>query len=435
MSTSVTFNSAHRISLTSEFFLARRLILDRLQSPAAYELRFCGFDDRGEEGAEGGEQPETTSPSVISDVAAHGLLRIIGDLPAYLHVDEQALLSDMFRLLPAQRIVLELMEATPASQAVLAKVALLEHGGFTFALDLDDRRCAAVMPEGDDDPLLALARTVKIDIAGREQRELAGLCAALRGRRKLLLADNVETADDFARCLELGFDYFRGYYFTRPAIVPGKRLSPSQLAITELMALIASDADSAEIELRVKRDVALGLNLLRLVNTPAVSAHPIDSLRQALMVLGRNQLQRWLQVMLYAEGGSGISGVLPLLIIATARGRLLELATQKLRPGNRGLADTGFTVGIMSLMDTLFSMPMEEILQQIAVAGEVRDALLHRQGYFGDLLKLSEYAEWGGNSGASLRELLRQLRLSYSDLYALQLAAFEWSDQVVHSVR
>lgn len=423
MGTNVTFNSAHKVFLASEFFIARRLVLDRMQRPAAYELLLWGM---GDDGADDAVEPRTDS-TVIADVAQHGLLRIIGDVPAYLHIDQETLMSDIFQLLPHARVVLEMMGSTDARQEVLDRIALLEHRGFAFALDVERET-------DETDRLLPLVQTVKIDIAAKTQVELAGLCALFRSRRKKLLADNVETEEDFRRCLDLGFDYFRGYYFAKPKILAGKKLSPSQLAITELMALIAADADSAEIEHRIKCDVALGLNLLRLVNTPALSAHRIDSLRQALLVLGRNQLQRWLQVMLYAEAGASGESMMPLLILATTRGRLLELLAQKLRPGNRGIADTAFTVGIMSLMDTLFSMPMDEILQQIAVVDEVADALLERKGYFGELLKVAEYAEWGQDTGPRLREAIGALRLSYNDLYALQLAAFEWSDQVSRSV-
>jgi len=424
MSTSVTFNSAHRILLASEFFIARRPVLDRQHRPAAYELVFCNVDNDLPAGV--GNDADTgsaTTASVIADVAQHGLLRIVGDVPAYLHVDHEALMTGIFELLPPARVVLEMMESTPASPEVIERIEQLKQRGFLFALDV----------AGDSDAvqrLLPLMQSVRIDIANRQPPELAGLCSLFRAHQKKLLADNVDTAEDHERCLALGFDYFRGYYFTQPQIQTGKKLSPSQLAITDLMALVASDAETAEIEHQIKSDVALGLNLLRLVNTPAISPHRIDSLRQALMVLGRNQLQRWLQVMLYADTGHGGQIMRPLLIQATTRGRLLELLAQKLKPGNRGIADTAFTVGIMSLMDALFSMPMDEILQQIRVIDEVSAALLQRSGYFGELLTLAEYTEWGDQTGEHLLQAIRNLRLSCNELYALQLAAFEWSDHV-----
>jgi EAL and modified HD-GYP domain-containing signal transduction protein len=120
----------------------------------------------------------------------------------------------------------------------------------------------------------------------------------------------------------------------------------------------------------------------------------------------------------------------PLLMLATTRGKLLELIAEKLEPDNRTMADIAFTVGIMSLMDTLFGLPMEKILQQIQVADDVSKALLYRKGVFGDMLKLVEYTENVKEAGPLVVPLLKKLHLSSDQFYALQLAAFEWSDRI-----
>jgi EAL and modified HD-GYP domain-containing signal transduction protein len=283
-------------------------------------------------------------------------------------------------------------------------------------------------------PLLPLIEGVRVDVSQRTDEELAQICSMFKAHDQMLLAEHVESMPCFRRCAELGFDFFQGYFFSEPQILAGKKLSASHLSVIELMGLLASDADDALIEQSIKGDVALGLNLLRFVNTPAISAHRIESLRQALIAVGRNQLQRWLQVLLYAEGGVDGSAVVPLMAQATTRGRLMELVAQKLRPGNRSIADTAFTVGIMSLMDTLFSMPMTDILKQIPVVDEVAAALLHRDGYFGKLLAMAEQTEWRQRNNELLLQSLVELNLSCKDLYLLQLATFEWSDKVTRSV-
>ncbi len=242
----------------------------------------------------------------------------------------------------------------------------------------------------------------------------------------------METREEYQACQDLGFDYFQGFYFARPAVISGRKLSPSQLAVMELMTLITSDADNIDIERAVKRDVTLALNLLRLVNTPGLgTGYRIDSLSQALMVLGRRQLQRWLQIMLYAEPAKRGQSVSPLLMLATTRGRMLELLAQKLRPSQRNIADVAFTVGIMSLMDTLFGMPMDEIVQQIPVIDDVADALLHRRGFFGELLHLAECIERMEEADDLVALALRELAISADDMVELEMAAFEWSDTVV----
>jgi len=247
-----------------------------------------------------------------------------------------------------------------------------------------------------------------------------------------VVAEKVETRDAYQTAQDLGFDYFQGFYFARPSVLGGRKLSPSQLAVIDLMNRVMSDADNAVIERAVKRDVTLALNLLRLVNTPAVgAAQRIDSVSQALLVLGRRQLQRWLQIMLYAEPATRGHNQTPLLMLATTRGRLMELLAQRLRPGQRAVADVAFTVGIMSLMDVLFGIPMTDIVDQIPVGDEVRQALVDRTGFFGELLRLAESIEQADDSAELVLPTLKELQISGDDMIELEMSAFQWSDSVV----
>ena len=421
MSISIT-SSAHRISLASEFLMARRPVMDREQNIVAHELLFRETEADAMPSAAGEEPP--AAASVIADVCQHGMERVIGDLFGILYLDADALMSDIFPLLPAQNVVLEIPEMPEVTQPLLDRMEALRQEGFRFALVVGNAtRQSHELPHR----LLPLVDGVRIDITGRERAELAGFCSTFRSHQKQLLAEGVETAGQFRTCFELGFDFFQGYYFTR---MPAEEmLLPAPSSIAELTALIASDADSTVIEDRIREDITLGLNLLRMADASDIGVHRIESLHQVLMVAGRDRLQRWLQALADA-GHSTHRGMMPALAQATLRGRLMELIAHKLIPGNRGIADTGFTVGVMSLMDAMFPMPMEEILRQIPVVDEIRDALLHREGYFGQLLKLVESAEWHAGNDMQLMQLVRSLKLSCNELYQLQLAAFEWSDQV-----
>jgi len=404
-----------------EFFLARQPILDRGQTLIAYELLFRN--------AAAGPANVTSDLSATASVIAHatqlGMEKVVGDSLGYLNVDAAVLMSDIFQFLPREKVVLEIIETMKATPEILARIAELVDDGFRFALD-------DVITDNDDvRQLLPLVDIIKLDLRDMPLSALLKLTPQFRQSGKRLLAEKVETQEQFETCLQLGFDYFQGYYFAKPVILSGKKLSPSQLAIMQLMSLIMSDADTPVIEQSIKQDVSLCFNLLRLVNTPAVGAkRRIESISQALMVLGRNQLQRWLQIMLYAEPCKKGQSMTPLLTLAATRGKLLELIAQQIEPRNQGMADTAFTVGIMSLMDTLFSMPMEEILEQIAVVDAVSDALLYRDGLYGDMLRLAEHLESIEEAGPALGELADKLQLSGDDLCKLQLAAFQWSDEV-----
>lgn len=173
-----------------------------------------------------------------------------------------------------------------------------------------------------------------------------------------------------------------------------------------------------------------------MVNTPGLGfARRVESISQALAVLGRQQLQRWLQILLYAAPSKSSSATSPLLGMATTRGRLLELIASKSRPGDRAISEIAFTVGIMSLMDTLFNAPMQEILDKISVPPEVADALLHRSGFLGEALKIAECIERIDELDTVIKPLIQKWQLTPNDMTELQVNAFNWSDSIVRATR
>ncbi len=420
MITGIDQHSPDNHPRAKEFFLARQPILNSNENLVAYELLFR----HASAGPANVVDDLAATASVIAHASELGIVNVIGGALGFFNVDAAVLMCDFVNFLPRDKVVLEILETVEVTPELVARVSELAAQGFTFALD-DVTCCNDGLQR-----LLPLVKIIKIDITGMDEDELTRLASHFRCESKLLLAEKVETIEQFRICMNLGFHYFQGYYFARPVILSGKKLAPSQVVIMQLMSLIASDADTTEVELGIKKDASLALTLLRLANSPGVgTTQRIDSLGQALTVLGRRQLQRWLQIMLYADNKSG-HFTSPLLQLASTRGKLLELITEKLRPDNRAMADTAFTVGIMSLMDTLFGQPMDEILAQVSVVDDVSDALLYRKGFYGDLLKLAEYIERIEQTGALLIPTLRKLELSIEDLYALQLSAFEWSNNL-----
>lgn len=413
-----------RAQRVKEFFLARQPILNRDQDLYAYELLFR----RKVTGPADVTDDVCATATVIAHASELGLDNVIGSFLGFINVDATVLASDFIHFLPKQKVVLEILETVEVTDRIVARVEELAHAGFSFALDDVIANSDAVQR------LLPVVDFVKIDITGMGLDQLSQLSGHFKRMNKTLLAEKVESLEQFQYCLDLDFDYFQGYYFARPTVLTGKKLSPSQVAIMQLMAQLISEAELAEIERSIKQDASLGLTLLRLVNTPVARAIPrIDSIAQALRLLGRQQIQRWLQILLYAETGKSKGTGSPLLALATTRGRLLELMAEKIRPGDRNMAGIAFTVGIMSLLDALFGVPMEEILKRLSVADEVRAALLSRSGIYGNMLKLVESIDQIETNAPMVAPLLEKLELSAERLYALQVAAFEWSDMVANS--
>jgi EAL and modified HD-GYP domain-containing signal transduction protein len=405
-----------------EFYLGRQPILDRNQGLFGYELLFRN--------APVGPANITTDLSATASVIAHasqlGMDKVVGDARGFVNVDADVIMSDIFVFLPREKVVLEIVDTLQLTPELSTRISELVGHGFTFALKNVSPGSAQLQE------LSSRVEYLKVDMRTSSADMLSTLVPQLQKEQKKLIAEKVETREEFKLGLDLGLDYFQGFYFAKPVILTGKKLSPSQLAVMELMTLITSEADNSDIERVIKRDVSLALNLLRLVNTPAVGARQrIDSLSQALTVLGRRQLQRWLQIMLYAEPSKRGHSMTPLLMLATTRGRLLELLAIKLRPKQAHVADVAFTVGIMSLMDTLFGVPMHEILKQVHVNEDVTDALLSREGFFGELLRLAECIERMEEMHEHVLPALRELAITTEELVELEMAAFEWSDTVV----
>ncbi|NVD74804.1 EAL domain-containing protein [Duganella sp. BJB1802] len=411
--------------LADNFFLARQPILNRGQRLVAYELLFRDARTRNE--ADVTDDAEATA-TVIAHASELGMEHVVGDQMAFVNVDAIGLMSDFIRFLPNDKVILEILETVKATPEILDRIRELKQAGFKFALD------DVIGHSEDVQKFQPLCDVIKVDIKDMQPGTLPALARVLKNPRQKLLAEKVETIEEFQECMELGFEYFQGYYFARPVILSGKKISPSQRSVLHLLDLLNTDASSHEIERSVKHDALITLNLLRLVNTPAVGArYRINSVGHALMVLGRRQLKRWLQILLYVKTGSAQEFTSPLLQLATTRGKTMELMVEHLRPGQRVSADIGFTVGVMSLMDTLFSIHMRDVLESVNVLDEVRAALLHRSGDYGSMLNLIEHIE-RDRDGKQLAQLLHQLALTPAELYDIQLAAIEWVTEYTRGV-
>jgi EAL and modified HD-GYP domain-containing signal transduction protein len=195
----------------------------------------------------------------------------------------------------------------------------------------------------------------------------------------------------------------------------------------KLIGLVMGDADTHEIEQVFKHDPSLSYNLLRLVNSVAMGMrNRISSLRQAIVVLGRQQLQRWLQLLLFVNPGGDMQS--PLLELAATRGKLMELLAVKLSPQNRDFQDRAFMAGIMSLLDTLLGMPMEEVIKQISLISEIENALLKHEGKLGNLLLLVEKLEQ--NDFDAAEGLMADMQLNLGDLMQAQIEAMHWANML-----
>lgn len=362
-----------------QIFLGRQPILGREQQLVAYKLRFRDGLASGK-GA-GLTDPTQATATVIantfSELSTHDAL---GPYRGFIKVDHELLFSDLIEVLPPQLVGLEISEGPIPTEEVDTRCRQLHDKGFILALD--DR----IQFDAACHPLLECADIIRIDIMQGDGERVRKLVAQLKPLGKQLLAEKVETVEQFALCRSLGFDLFQGYYFARPTILVGKKLNPSQLALIRLLGLVLEDAETAEVENAFKLEPGLTVNLLRLTNSVSCGlATKITSLRHAITILGRRQLQRWLQLLIYSQPMGTTQDINPLLQLAATRGRLMELLAERLHAKNREFADHAFMVGILSLMPVLLGVAMEEILAQLPVALRVKLALTGQGEHSGQL--------------------------------------------------
>ena len=389
-----------------DVFLGRQPILDRHQQLFAYELLFRSSSAEKGNFASFIDGNQATATVIINAFTEFSLADALGPYQGFIKVDEGLLFSDLINALPPHTVVLEILDTVAQTQDMIARCEQLRQAGYILATH--------VRPESldlDNKPLLRIAEVIKVDVSRVEPERLKQLTPSLKHLRKTLLAEKVESNDQMKLCHDLGFDLFQGYYFARPTVIQGKRLQSSEMALLRLLGLISQDADTAEIEKVFKQEPVLTLNLLRLTNS-AGSGLPtkITSLRHAITILGRRQLLRWLQLLLYSGASSSAPVVNPLLQLAATRGRLMELLVDKTpagKQGGRDLIDQSFMVGILSLMPTLTGTSMRDILSQLSLAKPVNDALGERQGVLGDLLNLVESLE--NEDRAKAGEVLQRL--------------------------
>ena len=378
-------------TVLQEVFLGRQPILDREQQLFAYELLFRSGKAEDGNFASFVDGNQATATVITHAFTEFSMADALGPYQGFIKVDQGLLFSDLINALPPHSVVLEILETVAQTPEMLARCEQLRFAGYILAV--------RERPEALDQnrPLLKLAQVIKIDISRVDPARLQQLTANLKPLGKTLLAEKVESVEQMKLCHGLGFDLFQGYYFARPTVITGKHLQASELALMRLLGLLSHDADISEIEKVFKQEPVLTVNLLRLTNSVGSGmATRITSLRHAITILGRRQLLRWLQLLLYSGSSSTAPTVNPLLQLAATRGRLMELLVDKtpeIKEGGRELIDQAFMVGILSLMPTLTSVSIEEVLSQLPVAAPVQEALVKRGGVLGHLLTLIESLE------------------------------------------
>ncbi|MRR49445.1 MAG: HDOD domain-containing protein [Rhodocyclaceae bacterium] len=399
---------------SSNFVLTYQPIIDVAQHSVAVELLHAPAMALGQDA-------EAVMARLIIDAFIHsGLDAFTRDRRVYLPMPGKLLDSDLLTLLPARHF--SLVVDISRDELPVERCRALVDAGFSFVLGggvAAGNRLAA---------LLSCTDAVRFSAEEALDKANAVLMRNLRGAT-ILMASGVDQPGQFVALREAGFRQFQGYYFAHPAEVTGTRADPRKLAVVDALARVSMNAENREVEAVFRATPALTIDLLRLVNSAAIAPNlRIRSIRQALTIMGRDQLRRWLQVLLYSIEGDDAQR-LPLMDLALRRAAFLE---RVLGHQNNTITvrhrEEAFMVGLLSLADVLLQWPMAKVVDRLGVATEVRGPLLERAGVCGLLLNLCEMLELGDFAGVDL--LAEELGLPMSAVMQAQGEALAWAHEV-----
>ncbi|MBY0475892.1 MAG: HDOD domain-containing protein [Nitrosomonas sp.] len=404
--------------------LGRQPILDRNHNLVAFELL---FRQEGAEEAANVINDLSASANVIANAyGKFGIHNVLGHQRGFINADPDLILSDIISLLPSKHIVLEVKEFASITPEFLQRCKELKQKGYQFALD------NIVAFNNQVELLLPLVSVVKVDVLALTKDQLTQLVNQLNLWPVLLLALKVENQEQETHCRQLGFQMFQGYYFAKPEVMSAKHVDTDKVSLLKLLALVMrnndQDSDIDQIEKEFKNQPSLSYNLLRMANSSNEGLpFIINSIKQAVQLMGRKQLQKWIQLLLYTSSQSPDTDSISDEITQTAvtRGKLMELIATAERPHDKNHHERAYMVGILSLLDELLGIEMQQIVNKLGISDDTSQALLTRHGRLGQALKLIEAKEKGEIT--SIHFLLSELGfLSLDEFSDIEMKAIAW---------
>jgi EAL and modified HD-GYP domain-containing signal transduction protein len=282
--------------LSEVVFLGRQAIFDRDDHLFAYELL---FRTAGKNEADIANDSHATAQVIVNTMTGVGVERVLGNLPGLINIGEEFLMSDLVFLLSADHFILEILETVPVTEKVIARCQELKKRGYRLALD----DYAGDLTTWE--PLLPLMDFVKVDFQKVGEPDLATLANILLERKIPLVAEKVESPEQQALAMNLGFSYFQGFFFSRPIVLESRKRDPLYPALMKILSLILSDGEIGEIHDAVKPHIDLSISLIKIANVIGRSpVAKVTGLRQAIISLGRGQMKRWIELLLFSRASS-----------------------------------------------------------------------------------------------------------------------------------
>jgi EAL and modified HD-GYP domain-containing signal transduction protein len=394
----------------SSIFLARQPIYDRHLSVFAYELLYRSGSGLGA----GNVGPKESAATFVRAIIEIGLEKLVGNRPAFINVPHYLLGDPVIHLLPMDRVVLEILEDSEPTAEALEAVSVLFKMGYRLALD--DFVFGSPQIE-----FLPFVKFVKLDLIENSPKMLSKCIEMLKGSGKRLIAEKVENMEMFSNCQSMGCHLFQGYFCSKPEVVKGKKVPSSLGHLTNLVNRLSDpNVRLEDLEKHISVDVGLSYRLLRMVNSAVSGSHgQIESIHGALLVLGLEKVTSLVSLLALAGIEDRPS---ELLLQASIRAKMCELLAPVM-----GFKDPAkhFMVGLLSVLEALFDISMQEILTQIPLAPELKKALLdpNDSGPLGQTLRIAlafESGRW---------EFLSSIYERAPEIGKCYIEAVQWADK------
>jgi EAL and modified HD-GYP domain-containing signal transduction protein len=396
-------------------FLARQPIYNSQLSVFAYELLYRSKISNQANITDGNEATTDVIVSALMDI---GLENIVGNRLAFINMTRGFLVGDLPLPQMQAQIVLEVLENQVPDEELITGLESLAHSGYRIALE-------DFIYTPKFDRLLEISQFVKLDVSVLSQTDLVIHVNKLSEYNVKLLAEKIETQEEFEYCKSLGFDYFQGFFFSKPQVVIGKRVEGDRFIVLRFIAKLQEpEASIDELENLISHDASLVYHLLRYMNSAFYSLRTkIESIKHALTLLGTDEVKKWASLMLMLR----LADKKPkdLMLTGMMRGKMAELIG---RADPNSKADQYFIVGLFSILDALLDMPLDEVLKSLPLTEEVRAALLSYSGKMGEVLQCIQYYEQ-----ANWDVLMDRIdHATYQNAY---LQAIKWATEMGSSLK
>lgn len=399
-------------------YVARQPIIDNQQNLFAYELLFRD----GEQNKFPDIDPDQATSNILSDnQLSLGVEKITGDLPAFINFHAETLIKSFPYFLDPNKVVIEILEDVPITDDLLNACKELREKGYRFALD-----------DHDFDPkwdvFLPVVDFIKVDVLSTTMREIQQYVRRVNRYDITLLAEKVETFEQFAQLKMLGFEYFQGFFYAKPEIMKQKKVTTGQQAVLSLISQANSvSMDFNEVSAIFSTDPGLTYKLLRFINSPIYGRRiEITSLKHAISYIGELELKKF--IALLALSDLSTDKCAEITRISLIRAKFCEAISDIRKDVNN--PPKAFLTGILSMIDAILDTELDQVLDILPIDNQIRDALANKNNYLRHYIYLAKFVERGLWNKAE--KVAAGLNINPQVIYQCHQDATNWADEMIN---